>query len=256
MQDILIGIEHVVKNNATTGLTHADGQRLWLRLRFENLSLSVCARGLISSRKFPHKSVPAVVIKIDASDVGVVQSAGTSPLVVITGTGTIKVGGRSTTTTSARESRPLILLVLALESLQEIGSGFRGELIVSKSDADRSTGKIESVHLLQSLTGLAGISESRMESVMRLGERGRSVCLLHESIATAASCVVLLELNELEFAEWLEDILKILLSDAEVNIANVQTVERDRVGVATGAARLADLSILLSFGKLDDNRNT
>lgn len=90
----------------------------------------------------------------------------------------------------------------------------------------------------------------------RLGEKVCSVYLLHESVATAASCIILLKLDELEFAEWLEDILKILLSDAEVNIANVQTVERDRVGVTAGAARLADLSILLSFGELDDNRNT
>lgn len=91
---------------------------------------------------------------------------------------------------------------------------------------------------------------------MQVKERDCQVYLLHESIATAASRIVLLKLDKLEFAEWLEDILKILLSDAEVNIANVQTVERDRVGVTAGAAGLADLSILLSLGELHDNRNT
>lgn len=79
---------------------------------------------------------------------------------------------------------------------------------------------------------------------------------LYKPVATAATGVILLELDKFEFAKRLEDILKVLLSDAEVDIANVQAVEGDRVGVASSAASLADLTVLLSLGELDDNRNT
>lgn len=79
---------------------------------------------------------------------------------------------------------------------------------------------------------------------------------LDEAVATAATGIILLELNKLKFAKGLEDVLKILLSDAEVDIANVQTVEGDRVGVVSGAARLADLTVLLSFGELDNDGDT
>lgn len=82
------------------------------------------------------------------------------------------------------------------------------------------------------------------------------VYLLNESIAATASCVVFLELHKLERTKWLEDILKILLSDAKVDVADIQTVEWDRVRVSTSRFRGADLAILLSFGKLDDDGNT
>lgn len=94
---------------------------------------------------------------------------------------------------------------------------------------------------------------SECSTEQNVGEVGY---LLYESVATAATGIVLLELDEFELAKRLEDILKILLSDAEVDIANVQTVEGDRVGVASGGASLADLTVLLSFGKLDDDRDT
>lgn len=80
--------------------------------------------------------------------------------------------------------------------------------------------------------------------------------LLNKAVATAATSIVLLELDKLKLAKGLEHVLKILLSDTEVDIANVQTVEGDRVGVTPRAARLADLAILLSFSELDDDGDT
>lgn len=80
--------------------------------------------------------------------------------------------------------------------------------------------------------------------------------LLDKAITTAATGIILLELDKLQLAKWLEDVLKILLSDAEVDVANIQAVEGDRVGVASSAARLADLTILLSLGELDDDGDT
>lgn len=164
MLDLLIRVEHVVEDHTAAGHVHINRQRLRLRLGFQNLSLSGCARWLISSRKFSHKSIPTVIVKIDASHIGVVQSARTSALVVITSTGTVKVGGWCTTSAGAGEGRSLELVVLALESLQKIGSGFRGKLIISKSDADGTTCKIEAIHLLQSLTCLTSISKSMVRS--------------------------------------------------------------------------------------------
>lgn len=59
----------------------------------------------------------------------------------------------------------------------------------------------------------------------------RNLHLLHKAVASAASGIVLLELDEFKLAKGLENILKILLSDAEMNVANVQTMEGNRVRV-------------------------
>lgn len=80
--------------------------------------------------------------------------------------------------------------------------------------------------------------------------------LLNKPITAASTGIILLKLGEFELAKGLKHILKILLSDAEVDVANVQTVEGDRVGVTAGGAGLADLAILLSFGKLHNYWDT
>lgn len=80
--------------------------------------------------------------------------------------------------------------------------------------------------------------------------------LLYKPIATAATSIILLELGELKLAKRLKHILKILLSDAEVDVSNVQTVEGDRVWVAAGGTSLTDLSVLLSLGKLYNDWDT
>ena len=63
------------------------------------------------------------------------------------------------------------------------------------------------------------------------GTRQRNV--LYKSVAPAAAGIVLLQLNKLELAEGLENVLEILFRDAEVNIAYIEAVEWDRVGMAT-----------------------
>lgn len=57
--------------------------------------------------------------------------------------------------------------------------------------------------------------------------------LLDEAIATAAASLVLLELNEFKLTERLKDSLQILLSDVEVNVADIKTVKGDRIWVTT-----------------------
>ncbi len=80
--------------------------------------------------------------------------------------------------------------------------------------------------------------------------------ILYKPITATAAVIVLLELNELKFAKRLEYVLKVLFRDAEVDVADIEAVEGDRVGMGAGTFRVADLSILLGFGKLDNNRNT
>lgn len=80
--------------------------------------------------------------------------------------------------------------------------------------------------------------------------------LLNKPIASASAVVVLLELDEFELAKGLENILEILLGDTEMDVANVETVERNGIGVGARAVCSAYLAILLSLGKLDDDRNT
>jgi hypothetical protein len=60
-------------------------------------------------------------------------------------------------------------------------------------------------------------------------------------------------LNKLELAERLEDILKIAFSDAEMNVADIETVEGNGVMIATGGFRVSCLSILFCFSKLRDD---
>jgi len=94
-------------------------------------------------------------------------------------------------------------LVLALESLKEVGSRLRGKLIVSEPDSDGTTSKVEPVHLLKGFSGLTGLTE------------------LNKSIATTAAIFIFLELDKLELAEGLKNILKISFRDTKVDIADV-----------------------------------
>lgn len=160
--NLLVWVKHVVKDN--TAARHGVGDRHWLgslRLGFENLSLSICGRGVISSCKLSHESIPAIVVKVDTRHVGIIESASTTSLLVVTSAGTIEIGGWCTTASRAREGGSLKLwVVLTLESLQEVGSGFGGKLIVAKSDPDGATCEVKPIHLLQGLTSLTSVSES------------------------------------------------------------------------------------------------
>lgn len=214
-----------------TATSHVVGHRERLgrlRLGLQNLSLNSSGWRLISSCKLPHESISAVVVKVDASNISVVQGTCAATFVAIAGTSTVKVGRWSATSTSARKGGSLVLLVLALESLQKIGSGFWGKLIISKSNSNGTTGKIKPVHLLKSFAGLACVSESvllRISMYKPLKEEINSIYSLDETVATATTCVIFLQLDKLELAKGLKDVLQILLSDAEVDVADVQTME-------------------------------
>lgn len=80
--------------------------------------------------------------------------------------------------------------------------------------------------------------------------------ILYKSVTTAPAVVVLLELDKLEFAKGLKNILQILLRNTKMDVAHVKTVERNRVGVVSSGLRGAHLAVFLSLGKLDDDRNT
>lgn len=84
--------------------------------------------------------------------------------------------------------------------------------------------------------------------------RGRY--LLDETVTTAAAAVILLQLDKLELTKWLEDVLQILLCNAEVDIANIQPVKGDRGRMLARGLRVADLAVLLSLSKLDNDGNT
>lgn len=79
--------------------------------------------------------------------------------------------------------------------------------------------------------------------------------VLHKAIAAATPLVVLLELHKLELAEGLEYRLQVLLGNVEVDVANVETVEGDRIGV-TATLSCAYLAVLLGLGELYDDGDT
>jgi hypothetical protein len=91
-KDVLCRVEHVVEYNTATSHVDVDGQGLGrLCLGFENLPISG-AGGFVSSGQFPHERVATIVVKVDASNVRVVEGTGSSALLAVTHTGAIEIG--------------------------------------------------------------------------------------------------------------------------------------------------------------------
>jgi hypothetical protein len=151
-----------MENNTAAGHVDIDRERLGsLCFGFQDLPISG-ADGFVSSGQFPHERVSTIVVKVDASNVRVVQGTGSSALLAVAHASAIEVGGRGSTTSGTRESRSLKLLIAVLaglESLQEIGRRLRGKLIVTKTNTDRATREVKAIHLLQSFPSLTGITE-------------------------------------------------------------------------------------------------
>jgi hypothetical protein len=83
----------------------------------------------------------------------------------------------------------------------------------------------------------------------------RRVDILHKCVSFASSSFILLQLDKFQLAKGLEDILKIALSDAEVNITNVKPVEWRRVLTAGTGLGVTCLAVLFRFGQLRDDGN-
>lgn len=80
--------------------------------------------------------------------------------------------------------------------------------------------------------------------------------LLNEAIAFAATSILLLQLDKLQLTKGREDLLKVFLGDREMNVSNVESVERYAVRLGWGAVSDTSLSVLLGFSQLNDDRNT
>lgn len=65
-----------------------------------------------------------------------------------------------------------------------------------------------------------------------------------------------MELDEVKLAEGLKDGSQVLFGDVEVDVPNVETVIRNLVWVTTTRFGSTRLTILLSLGDLDDDRNS
>jgi hypothetical protein len=79
--------------------------------------------------------------------------------------------------------------------------------------------------------------------------------LLNKSVATAATGIVLLKLDKLEIAKGLKYSLKIVLSDVEMNVSNVEAMERNRVGVSATRLGVPGLAVLLRLSDLNNDGN-
>lgn len=67
--------------------------------------------------------------------------------------------------------------------------------------------------------------------------------------------LLLLELNELQLTERLEDVLKILFVDREMDVADVETVEWNAVRLSGVALGVAGLAVFLCFSELRNDRD-
>ena len=77
--------------------------------------------------------------------------------------------------------------------------------------------------------------------------------ILDKPIATASAGVVLLELDKLQLAKRRKNILQVLFGDTKVDVSDVESVERHRVGVGARSVRVAHLPVLFCLGELDDD---
>lgn len=77
--------------------------------------------------------------------------------------------------------------------------------------------------------------------------------LLYKPVATTSTLLFFLQLDELEFAKWLENILQIALSDAEMDVAYIQPMKRNLMGVAVCGFWVTSLAILFRLRKLSNN---
>ena len=84
----------------------------------------------------------------------------------------------------------------------------------------------------------------------------RMANLLDKAIATASVGIVLLKLDKLELSERFENSLQILFGDIKMNVSDVQTMERNMVGVRATRFGVAGLAVLFSFGELNNYGNT
>ena len=79
--------------------------------------------------------------------------------------------------------------------------------------------------------------------------------ILNKPIASAATVLFLLELDEFQFSKWLEDILQVTFSNAKMDVADVEPVERYRIRITTACIWIARLAIFLCLRKLSDDGN-
>lgn len=79
--------------------------------------------------------------------------------------------------------------------------------------------------------------------------------ILHKAVSLRASLLLLLQLAELELTKRLEDILEVLFRNREVDVADVEAVERDAVREGGDAFGVTGLAVLFCFGELGDDRN-
>ena len=78
--------------------------------------------------------------------------------------------------------------------------------------------------------------------------------LLDKSITSAASAFILLQLNKIKLAKGLKDVLEVGFVDAEMDVADIQPMKRNRVMVSSNVPiGVPGLSVLLSLSQLSYN---
>ena len=81
----------------------------------------------------------------------------------------------------------------------------------------------------------------------------RVLDLLDETISLAATLLFLLQLAEFERAKRLENSAKVLLCDREVNVSDVEAMERHAIGLSGGWLGVLRLAILFGVGGCCDD---
>ena len=160
---LLRRIKHIAKHHAATCHIDIDGQWLGLSLRSKNLLLIIDSRlgSIICSCKLPHQCVPTEIVEVHTRNICIIQGTSPGSFLGFTATSsTVEVVGASgfdSTTALAGKEGTLEIWLARTMAMRAMRLG--GELIVAKANADCSTCKIKSIHLLQRFSGLVRITE-------------------------------------------------------------------------------------------------
>jgi hypothetical protein len=94
-----------------------------------------------------------------------------------------------------------------------------------------------------------------INSCEELKERRWGECLLDEAVAAAAALLLFLELDEFQFAKRLEDFIQVVLSDGEMDVADIETMEGNTGLLLSSTLGGARLPVLFGFRVLGNDWN-
>lgn len=162
-RNILVRVKSVLNLDALGCHGFINDGHAWLA----NNRLSTLFRrfGVIAAGESIHELAAIVSLEVDSSNISIVKSRSTTNATVILAVRAVKDTATTTcictTATSSTKSRALVGLSLLGEGAEQVSSRLRGEFVVTETNADLAAGKLETVHLCESILSVRGVNKPK-----------------------------------------------------------------------------------------------